>query len=120
MSDDLNNAVSLIIEDWKENGNHSEFYPKAIQKKLDNLIIIGCGGIEYKEKTDDTKYSIHIENTENYTDYNVMRSNTKVNYMMIYDSNNSKYYNVEISCKTVKFKDSEYDYPVFSNATLLK
>jgi hypothetical protein len=96
-----------------------------IQDYLDDdgrYVIVASGDTEFKEAPDSTKYIEKVSDYEgnSYDSFRMMESSTDVNYMVIYDSKTSKYYDVEINYEKTEFNNVEFDYPVFSNAKEIK
>lgn len=128
--ENLNDAISEILSDWKERGYGGTLSIYYIQNKLDSLgvdyTIIASGDEEFTSvpESDETEY---VENVSGYSgnsfsNMRMMETGLDVNYCIVYDVEADKYYNVEISYDSsyVVSNSVKTEYPVFSNATEIK
>ena len=117
----LNDAVQEELNVWVEQDGHSDFTISKIQSHLSDYTFISSGDTEFISTDGSTEYTNQIVGYKSYSDNTVMSSTSDIKYALVYDKVNQKYYSVEISYETTKFKEQyEYDYPVFSNAKEIK
>ena len=125
--DELNEVVDDAIADWKKKGYGTTlsiiFIQNSLDKKDSNYIIVASGD---KEFTSAPKFKKYTENNidgydgKSYGNMRMMEKSSDINYIVVYNSKNEKYYNVEVSFKEEKLNSAKKEYPVFSNAQELK
>lgn len=119
----LNDAMDKTISLWKEKGNVTTVTMSGIQDGLSqqnkSYVIIASGDAEFEKSAVSKIYTIDVEEYKGnaFGLIRAMSKEAKVNYVMIYDAEENKYYNIEIEYKTVSINGEEKEYPYFKNAT---
>lgn len=122
----LNKISTEQVDSWAEQGYYNGFTVHYIQEDLDeenNYIIITSGDKKFTTAPSSTEYTMNdIPNYDGtlHNEFVMMGGNNNVNYIIIYDIKEQKYYNVEINYEKTSLNGAEYDYPVFSNAEEIK
>ena len=123
----LNGVVDDAIADWKKKEYGPTLSIVAIQnslnKKESNYVIIASGDKKFTSAPTVKKYTesnIDGYDGKSYGNMRMMEKSSGVNYIVVYDSRNDEYYNVEVSFKEEKLNRAKKEYPVFSNAQELK
>lgn len=115
----LNDSVSILVDEWN-NAGHKDIIVDDIQKHLDDYTIINSSKSEYLQTDGSTEYTKQMIGSSNFSSSSMMISGSDINYILVYDKNNQKYYNVEIKYKEVTFKEQyKYDIPYFNKANEL-
>lgn len=124
---DLNDTINEEIAKWQEREYGATLSVYYIQNSLDKkelgYVIVASGDKEFTSKPDFTEYKENdIPNYEgnSYDNMRMMLSEQTVNYIIGYDKNLQKYYNIEVAYEKVNLNGAEKEYPVFSNAKELK
>lgn len=115
----LNDSVSMLVDDWNAAG-HKDIIVDDIQKHLEDYTIINSSKSEYSQTDGSIEYTKQMVGSSNFSSSSMMISGSDINYILVYDKNNKKYYNVEIEYKEATFKEQyKYDIPYFTKANEL-
>ncbi|MBP3596498.1 MAG: hypothetical protein J6J60_04040 [Clostridia bacterium] len=124
---DLNDTINEEIAKWQEREYGATLSVYYIQNSLDKkelgYVIVASGDKEFTSKPDFTEYKendITNYTGNSYDNMRMMLSEQTVNYIIGYDKNLQKYYNIEVTYDKVNLNGAEKEYPVFSNAKELK
>ena len=124
---DLNNTINEEIAKWQEKGYGATLSVYYIQNSLDkkelSYTIVASGDKGFTSKPDFTEYKekdIPNYDGNSYGNMRMMLEEQTVNYIIGYDKNSQKYYNIEVAYEKVNLNGAEKEYPVFSNAKELK
>ena len=125
--EELNNVVNAQIDEWKEKGYGTTLSVYAIQNGLDKnnskYVIVASGDKEFTKAPTITKYTekdIEGYDGNSYSQTRMMEKSNTVNYLLVFDSENNKYYNIKSDIKEVDNNGAKKEYPVFSDAKELK
>ena len=124
---ELNEIVDEAIADWKKKGYGTTlsivYIQNSLNKRDSNYVIVASGDKEFTSAPSVKKYTeSNIEGYDgnSYGNMRMMEKSSNINYIVVYDSKNEEYYNVEVSFKEEKLNDAKKEYPVFSNPQELK
>lgn len=124
---DLNDTVNEEIAKWQEREYGATLSVYYIQNSLDkkelSYVIVASGDKEFTSKPDFTEYKENdIPNYDgnSYGNMRMMLEEQTVKYIIGYDKNLQKYYNIEVSYAETDLNGAKKEYPVFSNAKELK
>ena len=84
--------------------------------------IIACGDSEFTNATTEKKFTEYPSNYSgtSYSNTRGLESELSVKYCLVLDTDSQKYYNIEITYKTIKLNDVDKEYPYFQNAKEIK
>ncbi len=124
---ELNSIVDQAIESYKEKGHGTTLTVAYIQNSLDKknsaYVIVASGDKEFTSAPAITEYKeTGIENYDgnSYDNTRMLETDMTVNYFVVYDKTNNKYYNVKVSYKNAGTDGVTKEYPEFSDAIELK
>ena len=124
---DLNDTINEEITKWQEREYGATLSVYYIQNSLDKkelgYVIVASGDKEFTSKPDFIEYKENeIPNYDgnSYGNTRIMLKEQTVNYIIGYDKNSQKYYNIEVSYAETDLNGVKKEYPVFSNAKELK
>lgn len=126
ITDKLNEIVKESTDKWENQGYSNTFTFSALQSSLDdknyNYVIIASGDKEFEKAETNKKYSENLANYEGktYSMNRMLEKELEVNYCLILDKESNKYYNVQITYKTIKLNDVEKEYPYFEKSNEVK
>ena len=121
ISNKLNEIVKSNVDTWDSNGYAHTFTVSDIQSSLDsknsNLVIIASGSNEFTNSVTNIRY---VENLGNYrgdlySNTRMLEKDMNVNYFLVLNKDNNKYYSVKVTYKTKKLNDVEKEYPYFDS-----
>lgn len=124
--DTLNEIVKSSVDSWQEKGYAHTFTMSDIQSSLNSkgykYVIISCGDSEYTDSTTNTKFTESISNYSGnaYSNTRGLESDLSVKNCLVLDTSSNKYYNIEITYKTIKLNSTDKEYPYFQNAKEIK
>ena len=129
ITDPINEVVKDIVDGWEDSAYPNyNFNLARIEKDLENknygLVFIASGTKEFSVNNI-PKNRVYTENVDNYdgTSFisgSMLKEESSIRYCIVYDETEDKYYNVEISYKTITSNSREHEYPYFENAKELK
>lgn len=135
--DTLNNVISELYEENKEEGSFSlalyNISDRLKEKKINKYTFTAICDKEFNEKpnitgytsplekwTSDAKYIENYDGKCNYNTWAFTEYNKGKDYNVLVLDTDNNYYSVKVSFKKIKFKDKDRYYPTFSNSKLLK
>lgn len=126
ISSKINEIVTKVVDNSKQNEYAHTFSISDIQNSLNEkgykYVFIASGDKEFTSAVNEKKYTENINNYSGnlYSNGRMMEKDMNVNYCLILDQENGKYYNIKISYKTYNLNDSKKEYPYFEKEELLK
>ena len=121
ISNKLNEIVKSNVDTWDSNGYAHTFTVSDIQSSLDsknsNLVIIASGSNEFTNSVTNIRYVENLSNYkgELYSNTRMLEKDMNVNYFLVLNKDNNKYYSVKVTYKTKKLNDVEKEYPYFDS-----
>ena len=121
ISSRLNEVVKDDVDTWVDKGYAHTFTLSDIQNSLNskgyNLTIIASGDSEFKSSISNTKYTESVDNYKGslYSNMRMLEKDMNVNYCLVLNKDNNKYYSIKITYKTTMLNGTEKEYPYFDN-----
>lgn len=121
ISNKLNEIVKSNVDTWDSNGYAHTFTVSDIQSNLDsknsNLVIIASGSNEFTNSVTNIRYVENLSNYKGdlYSNTRMLEKDMNVNYFLVLNKDNNKYYSVKVTYKTKKLNDVEKEYPYFDS-----
>ena len=115
---EMNKVVDDSVSKWEEKGYAHTFSLSDIQSDLDGkYIIIASGDKEFTKAVSNTSYTEKVSDYDGntYTYTRMMEKDMNVNYCLVLNKDNNKYYNIKITYKTINLNGVEKEYPYFEN-----
>ena len=126
IADKLNEIVKSSVDTWQEKGYAHTFTMSDLQSTLNDkgykYTIIACGDSEFTNATTEKKFTEYPSNYSgtSYSNTRGLESELSVKYCLVLDTDSQKYYNIEITYKTIKLNDVDKEYPYFQNEKEIK